>query len=250
MDAEELFAKRASSFGKQAAEYAEHRPDYPMPGIRWSLAGPGPDVHRVLDLAAGTGKLTDGLLTLGLEVIAVEPDPEMRGVLSTRFPEVMALAGTAEEIPLPDSSVDAVLAGQAFHWFDTERALTETARVLRPGGLLAALWNREDERVGWVAQLAALTSTGVTRSWNYEPDFPDHPAYSRFERKVFPHSHRRTAESLTATIGTHSHTLVVAPAERATLLSAIRRFLDTAPETAGREFDLPLRTTVIRARRS
>src|SRR5438094_928298 len=137
---EALFARRASSFGMHAAAYAEHRPDYPVAGIRWALAGAAHDVDAVLDLAAGTGKLTEGLLALGLTVTAVEPDPDMRAELTRRLPGVSALDGTAERIPLPDSSVDAVLVGQAFHWFDVNTALTEIARVLRPGGVLGALW--------------------------------------------------------------------------------------------------------------
>src|SRR5436305_7874146 len=139
------WARRASSFGAQAADYDEHRPDYPLAALEWSLAPVGSAGPRVLDLGAGTGKLTGGLLALGLlDVLAVEPDAEMLGELTRRFPEVDARPGSAEDIPLPDDSVDAVLAGQAMHWFDLARALPEITRVLRPGGVLAGLWNRPD----------------------------------------------------------------------------------------------------------
>src|SRR6266540_3981357 len=127
-----MFARRAGSFGMQAAAYAEHRPDYPADGIRWALAGATQVPRHALDLAAGTGKLTEGLLALGLEVTAVEPDKDMRAELARRLPGVLTLDGTAERIPLADSSVDAVLVGHAFHWFDKVAALTEIARVLRP----------------------------------------------------------------------------------------------------------------------
>jgi SAM-dependent methyltransferase len=245
----ELFAKRAGSFGSHAADYAEHRPDYPADGIRWALSGATRPVRRVLDLAAGTGKLAGGLLALGLEVIAVEPDGSMLAELSRRVPRASALAGTAERIPLARGTVDAVLAGQAFHWFDGERALTEIARVLRPGGVLGALWNESDVRVDWVVELDGLGRTSASWNRRYNEDLIAHPAFDPFEKAVFDHTQRRTADSLTATIGTHSHTLVISAAERAELLDRVRRYLRERPETAHGEFDLPIRTTVIRARR-
>ena len=202
-----------------AAAYAEHRPDYPADGIRWVLAGADHAPRQVLDLAAGTGKLTEGLLALGLEVTAVEPDPDMRAALSRRLPGISPLDGTGERIPLPTASVDAVFVGQAFHWFDATAALTEIARVLRPGGVLGALWNEDDLRVEWVAALAALNRTDASRREVATGKIPKHPAFQRIEREVFPHSQTRTADSLTATIGTHSHTLVVSDAARADLLS-------------------------------
>jgi SAM-dependent methyltransferase len=120
--------ERRLVFGSAAADYAAHRPDYPGSAIAWALEHtPGP---RVLDLAAGTGKLTAGLLDR--DVVAVEPDPGMLEVLRADLPQVEALLGTAEDIPLPDASVDAVLVGQAVHWFDPARAWPEIARVLRP----------------------------------------------------------------------------------------------------------------------
>ncbi|WP_306306462.1 class I SAM-dependent methyltransferase [Nocardia vinacea] len=107
-----LRAERASSFGAHAAAYAEHRPDYPAESIRWALEPVGTNAPVVLDLGAGTGKLTEGLLAIGAEVVAVEPDAAMRAELARRFPEVIASAGAAEAIPLADGSVDAVLAGR------------------------------------------------------------------------------------------------------------------------------------------
>src|ERR1044072_7134421 len=124
----ELLAQRASSFGSIAREYAEHRPDYPPYGIAWALAGCAHDVRDVLDLAAGTGPPTRGVAATGHAVTAVEPDDHRRAELGRALPRVPALSGTAESIPLPDASVDAVMVGQAFHWFDQQRALTEIAR--------------------------------------------------------------------------------------------------------------------------
>ena len=148
-----------SSFGAAAAAYAEHRPDYAQAAVRWALEpAPGP---RVLDLGAGTGKLTATLVALGADVVAVEPDPAMLAELRRALPAVRALPGSAEAIPLPDASVDAVLAGNAMHWFDMAVAGPEIARVLAPGGILAGLWNVMDDRVDWVAGLARVSGSAA-----------------------------------------------------------------------------------------
>ncbi|MEU8631654.1 class I SAM-dependent methyltransferase [Amycolatopsis sp. NPDC048633] len=243
-------ARRASSFGSRAAAYAEHRPDYPREAIEWGLSGASGTPRRVLDLATGTGKLTLGLTELGLEVTAVEPDPEMRAELGRVVPSATSLAGQAERIPLPDAEVDAVFVGQAFHWFDVPAAMTEIARVLRPGGVLVPLWNYEDDSVPWVAEFGDLGRTGVSRAWtNGEQEPATHPGFEPFESRAFHHVQRRTAESLVETIATHSHLIVADPADAAARLAEIRRFLTANPHTASGEFDLPLRTWTFRARR-
>ena len=128
-----------------AEAYERSRPGYAPTALAWlaERIGIGPG-RRVLDLAAGTGKLTRQLLALGAEVVAVEPGDGMRGVLLRVVPSAETLAGSAEAIPLPAAAVDAVTVGQAFHWFRTEEALSEIHRVLRPGGALALLWNEWD----------------------------------------------------------------------------------------------------------
>ncbi|HEU4363243.1 MAG TPA: class I SAM-dependent methyltransferase, partial [Mycobacterium sp.] len=144
---------RSLSFGSQAAAYERGRPSYPPEAIDWLLPA---DAHNVLDLGAGTGKLTTRLVERGLDVVAVDPIAEMLEVLRGALPATPALLGTAEQIPLPDSSVDAVLVAQAWHWFDPARAVPEVARVLRPGGRLGLLWNTRDERLGWVKELGRI----------------------------------------------------------------------------------------------
>ena len=131
-----------------------------------------------------------------------------------------SLPGRAEEIPLPDASVDAVLAGQALHWFDLDRAIPEIARVLTPGGVLAALWNVDDDRIGWVATLAQISkgkSNVTLLRWR------DRAGQARQERLAaagfglfetpevaeFENGQRRTVDSLLATIATHSNFLVM-----------------------------------------
>ncbi|HEY0168367.1 MAG TPA: class I SAM-dependent methyltransferase [Jatrophihabitans sp.] len=148
----------ARSFGSEAARYDQVRPSYPAAAIELLLAGlragPGEGrVPRVLDLGAGTGKLTAVLLDARAEVVAVEPDRQMLAVLAARLPQANALAGSAEGIPLRDGSVDAIMVGQAFHWFQRPEADRELARVLRPGGVVGLLWNVPDHSVEWVSKL-------------------------------------------------------------------------------------------------
>lgn len=242
----ELHARRASSFGTRAAQYAEYRPDYPAAALDWIL----PDgTEHVLDLGAGTGKLTESLLARGITVTAVDPDNAMLAELCKRFPAARALTGTAEEIPAGPDSVDAVVVGQAFHWFDLPRALAEIGRVLRPGGVLGALWNHEDHRVSWVSGFDSLIRTTASRVWTHPAPLPAHPAFGGVEQREFSHSVRRTAESLTAMVATHSHMLVCSEAERVAVTSRLMAYLRERPETSGGEFDFPLTTTVFRAQR-
>ncbi len=222
--------------------------------MRWALAPAGP-APRVLDLGAGTGKLTAMLVSLGADVTAVEPDPAMLAELRRALPGVRSLSGRAEAIPLPDASVDAVLAGQALHWFDMDLAAPEIARVLVPGGVLAGLWNLDDDRVEWVAGLAAVTGgTGrrtlsESRASGEETRMAQSGVLALFgpvEHAEFPHGQRRTADSLVATIATHSQMLVMPEAERARLLAAVRAYLGVRPETSSGEFTLPIVTSAFR----
>nr|WP_232327802.1 class I SAM-dependent methyltransferase [Kibdelosporangium sp. MJ126-NF4]CEL13333.1 Methyltransferase type 11 [Kibdelosporangium sp. MJ126-NF4]CTQ99024.1 Methyltransferase type 11 [Kibdelosporangium sp. MJ126-NF4] len=242
---------RATSFGQQATAYAEYRPGYPDSAIDWVLASRAGSPGHVLDLAAGTGALTKDLLTRAARVTAVEPDPAMRDELVRRVPGVHVLDGTAERIPLGDAEVDAVYVGQAFHWFDQDRALAEIGRVLRPGGVLGALWNDEDQRVDWIAELVRLTGTGVDGASDdlAGRELPAHPLFTRPERAEFDHVHRFTAESLTAAIATLSHALIATQRARAEMLERVQGYLRSRRETAHGEFEVALRTTVARAHR-
>ena len=140
-------AARSRSFESVAADYERHRPEYPDDAVRWAAQQLGLELGaRVLDVGAGTGKLTRGLVASGFEVVAVEPGGPMLAELREAVPEAEAHQAPAEAIPLPGESVEAAFAGQAFHWFDRERALPELHRVIAPGGGLALLWNWWDER--------------------------------------------------------------------------------------------------------
>jgi len=283
----ETHARRAASFGAAATDYAMHRPDYPVDAIGWAMAPALASIERahkgkraryaphppsgpaqsarpidVLDLGAGTGKLTAQLADLETSagkprVVAVEPDPQMLGELRRRLPSVRALAGKAEEIPLPDGSVDFVIAGQAIHWFNLDLAIPEIARILRPGGVLAGLWNADDARVAWVARLHEASGRrtvvpigGVERDDDDMNDWLGSAGKRLFfppEDEEFTHSHVRTAESMIATLRTHSAFLIMPAEEREAALANVREYLDSTPETASGEFSLPLITLALRA---
>jgi SAM-dependent methyltransferase len=251
VDDAELWARRASSFGAAARAYAEHRPPYPDAAVTWALEPVrSRRIVRVLDLAAGTGRVTESLQRAEVDVIAVEPDPAMRAAMLERVFGVAVLAGTAEDIPLPDERVDAVVVGQAFHWFDQERAQPEIARVLKPGGVLAAMWNTDDVRVPWVAEYTQRAGFGTGAPGHGAAAgsaLMSHPAFEPPQWASFDHAHRRTIDSLLMTIATYSALLVLADDERAARLAKVRDYLQSRPETAAGEFDLPLVAQVARA---
>jgi SAM-dependent methyltransferase len=252
--------RRASSYGAVAGAYAAHRPGYAADAVDWALA-PVRDRRpaRVVDLGAGTGKLTAALVRPDVAVTAVDPDPAMLAELRHLLPGVRALPGRAEEIPLPDGSADAVLAGQAAQWFDMDRSLPEIARVLTSGGVFAMLWNTDDDRAEWVAGLNQATPglADVTLS-TWRARIADAPlvrlgrsgSFAAAESAEFPHGQRRTAESYLATLATHSSVLVMAEAERDRLLAEARAYLASRPETTAGEFTVPLVTAVIRVTRA
>jgi ubiquinone/menaquinone biosynthesis C-methylase UbiE len=146
----------AHSFGGVADAYERGRPTYPAEAVSWML---GEQPQTVLELGAGTGKLTRVLAALGHDVHATDPDEAMLAVLEQQVPGVRTAVASAEDIPLADASVDAVIAAQAFHWFDLDRALPEIARVLRPEGRVCLTWNHRNEKIPWVRRLGALIGT-------------------------------------------------------------------------------------------
>ena len=137
----------ALSFGASAAIYDRLRPGYPAAAIARAIGAAA--IAAAVDLGAGTGRLTASLCERGLEVIALEPDVEMAKLLTARLPQIRVEIATAEHMPLPDASVDAVFIGQAFHWFSRPEADREIARVLRPGGIVAILTNVNPDDADW-----------------------------------------------------------------------------------------------------
>lgn len=146
----------ARSFGGVAGVYDRGRPSYTRDAVAWATSA---EPLTVLELGAGTGKLTEQLVALGHDVHATDPDAAMLDVLRARLPEVRTSVTAAEDIPASDRSYDVVVAAQAFHWFDHERALPEIARVLKPGGHLAVVFNARDERIPWVKKLGRIIAS-------------------------------------------------------------------------------------------
>jgi ubiquinone/menaquinone biosynthesis C-methylase UbiE len=236
---------RATSFAAVADVYERARPGYPREAVEW-LTGPPP--LDVVDLGAGTGKLTQRVLELGHRVTAVEPLPEMLDRLRAAVPDASAVLGTAEVIPLADDSADVVTVAQAFHWFDHGPALEEIARVLRPGGHLALVWNTRDEREPWVAKLSETVgsedASGVER---YVPIL-EARGFGHVERATFEHAQRLTRESLRDLVLSRSYCAVRTPEERVPILESVDALFDA--HAVGDEIELPYVTACFRAVRS
>ena len=234
--------RQASSFGAVAAAYERGRPPYPPEAVDWLLPA---SASRVLDLGAGTGKLTRQLRDRGLDVIAVEPSEGMREQLARAVPGVPVHAGSAEEIPLPDHSVDAVLVAQAWHWVDRSRAVPEVARVLVPGGRLGLVWNIRDEREEWVAELGRIMR-----------DPGDHhqdrgiigPPFGAVERSDVEWTHRLSRDELIDLAASRSYVITMPDRERAVVLAMVADLADTRlGENGAGELVLPYVTECYRA---
>jgi len=215
------WSERRVAFGPAAQEYAAGRPSYPTEALRWAL----PDGARtVLDLAAGTGKLTERLLELGLDVHAVEPLAEMRAAIPAA---AHAMDGTAEAIPLPDESVDAVTVGQAYHWFDPPAALAEMRRVLRPGGTIGLFWNLLDDSVPWVSEFVDVITAEERASEiaaEPRPIWTGAEGIGEPERALFRHRETYDADRLVAYVVSRSQVILLPPDERSALIQRVRAF--------------------------
>jgi SAM-dependent methyltransferase len=241
--------QRSLSFGAEAPAYERGRPSYPPEAIDWLLPD---DAADVLDLGAGTGKLTTRLVERGLNVVAVDPITEMLELLSNSLPDTPALLGTAEEIPLPDDSVDAVLVAQAWHWMDPARAVPEVARVLRPGGQLGLLWNIRDERADWVAGLGAILrqsdgAHAVSSTVSAAPRVG--PPFGPLEHRDVGWVHRLSPDALVDMVSSRSYVSTMPAADHENLLNELRRLMLTHPSLAGTgEIALPYVTRCWRTR--
>jgi SAM-dependent methyltransferase len=238
----------ASAFGSQAENYERARPGWPVDAVAGLIERFG--ARTVLDLAAGTGKLTRVLVRYADEVIAVEPVDGMRRVLEQQVPGARILTGTAEAIPLPDEAVDAVFVAEAFHWFDLDRAPAEIARVLRPGGHVAVLWNLPGATVEWVDEVYE-TLKAHRREHNQMPHQVDwrgalNAVFGPLEHEEADNEHVVDRELMVANLTSHSSIGSLPPDRLAAALAAAREVM----ERHGIERErIPIRTHIYTAQK-
>jgi SAM-dependent methyltransferase len=237
------------SFGSAAATYEAGRPSYPVEAVEWMLTPARREGRslRVADVGAGTGKLTRAVVELGAEVVAIDPDPAMLANLRGNVAGVPTFAGTAEAVPLPDASVDAVVLGQAWHWVDPDAASAEIARVLRPGGVLGLIWNVRDERVEWVRRLTEV----MHGSHAEELLAGDGPRvaepFVRLEQRTWQWSRPMTLAALADMMRSRSYIITATPDDRARIEAAFAAlFADDVALQSGGTIDLPYRTHAFR----
>jgi SAM-dependent methyltransferase len=223
-------------FSRGVDTYVRGRPDFPDAALDWlrsDLAlGPG---KTAVDLGAGTGKFTRLIIQAGAEVIAVEPVAAMRERLSRDLPSVKALDGTAQHMPLPDASADAVICAQAFHWFASAESLREIRRVLKSGGVLGLIWNIRDESIPWVAELTRIMAP-------YEGDAPRYyrgewrrafpaPGFGALQERVLRHQHVGSPEHVILDrVASVSFIAALNATSRARVLDQVRALIGATPE--------------------
>jgi ubiquinone/menaquinone biosynthesis C-methylase UbiE len=236
---------RAASFDQAAEVYERARPEYPVDAVDWLLP---PDAKVVLDLGAGTGKLTRALAARGLEVAAVDPSPNMLAQLSAAIPGATVSVGTAEDIPLADASVDAIVVGQAWHWVDQQRAIPQVARVLRPGGTLGLIWNMRDERTPWVARLTEVMHPAEGEVFARTGTIERGP-FSEIESANFEWSAEVSRDDLVNLLRSRSYFITADEAEQASILQGVHDLLDNDPDVGGQQtWTMPYVTRAFRMR--
>lgn len=241
--------RSAAGFSAGATAYASGRPGYPPEAVAWLRedVGLGPGTV-VLDCGSGTGKFVPRLRETGARVVALEPLPAMREQFALVHPETELLAGSAERMPLPDGSLDAVVCAQSFHWFSAEAALAEFRRVLVPGGRVGLIWNRRDARVPWVAELAAIVAPWEQQepratSGDWRDVFPAASFAPVGERSV-THLHVGDPERVIVERMLSVSLVAALPdAERAAVEREVRDLIARTPELAGKaEVGFPYQT--------
>jgi ubiquinone/menaquinone biosynthesis C-methylase UbiE len=246
----------AEGFSRNAADYERSRPGYPPAAVAHLINSLGlrPGI-TVVDVAAGTGKLTRLLTPSGARVIAVEPVEEMRDQLQRTTDGVEVVDATVERLPLGDASADAVTVAQAFHWFDGPAALAELARVLRPGGGLAVVYNQRDRATPWLAEVNALVEAhrhGVPQQWDgaWRSAFETTTLFTPLEETDFDNPQELAPDEFITRMRSMSYVGALPPAEQRRLFAAVAAVLASRPDTAGRTtLVIPQRTVVSICRR-
>jgi SAM-dependent methyltransferase len=241
----------ARGFEAAAEAYERGRPMYPAEAVEHLVRVLGIGAgRRVLDLAAGTGKLTRALVPTGAALVAVEPVAAMRARLADAVPTAEVLEGTAEAIPLPDGAVDAVVVGQAFHWFHGERALREIHRVLRPGGGLGLIWQSREPQRPWqhrleilIDRLATSEPRFRTGAWRHAFDVTE--LFEPLREETFRNVQRDGPDMLIDRVASISYVAAAPIDAREAVLAEIRDLLATDPDAAGSNvIELPYITNI------
>lgn len=236
--------RQALSFAAAADTYAKARPSYPVDAVAWLIG----DAERILDLGAGTGKLTQALVELDRDAIAVDPVEEMLDELSIAVPGVPRILGSAEDIPLDDDDVDAVVAGQAWHWFDTKRAIPEIARVLRPGGVLGLVWNSRDTSVDWMRRAGEIMKERHDASATFEEYVRITEPFGPVAEHVVRWTDRMSRARFLDLVRSRSYFITATPADQAATIAALEELFASHPDTRDtEELDVPYVTRCFRA---
>ncbi len=243
-----------SGYNRVAKDYDKGRIDYPPESIALLVKTLGLNSKKaVLDLGAGTGKLTKALSKADIRLSAVEPVEEMRLIFAEKFPTVPILSGKAEQIPLPDASQDVVLVGTAFHWFEGKQALNEIARILKANGSLGLIWNIFDGDLPWVQKIRTLLEApygkgglNLSKEWHkWQQPFHDHPSFSTLEHQTFIFSYRGTVQDVLDRVSSAKIMGTLTETEKKQLMQKVLDILASDPATQGKEvFDIPYRTEV------
>jgi SAM-dependent methyltransferase len=240
--------QRAASFGSVADVYERSRPDYPPQAVRWLVGDQRADV---LDVAAGTGKLTRQLRAFGHPVVGLEPSVQMLDRLRNVESEIPVVAGRSEALPFRPATFDAVTVAQAWHWFDRNLATAELARVLRPGGRACILWNFRDESVDWVAELSTLIgSEGTSEAQSDSDPLSSNAAFSASTKRTFRFEQVLDQDLLVALVRSRSYVATLPEDEQRALLDRIVNLCEEHSQLAGRSrFAMPYRTLAFRGQR-
>jgi SAM-dependent methyltransferase len=240
----------STSFGAAASAYESGRPEYPREAVEWLLAPARREARalRVADVGAGTGKLTRTILEVGADVVAVDPDAQMLAALRANVHGVPTFAGSAERMPLPDASVDAVLLGQAWHWVDPEPAAAEVGRVLRPGGVLGLVWNIRDESDPFARSLTAVMHASAAERLIAEGGPVVGEPFGELERRTWSWVRTMARAELLDMVASRSYVITAAPADRERILGEVGSLFEAAcrVEDGVEVVDLPYRTEAFR----
>ena len=239
----------STSFGAASGTYELGRPDYPSEAVEWMLRPVRHDGRalRAADVGAGTGKLTRVVVELGAEVVAIDPDPAMLAELRTQVHGVPTFVGTAERMPLPDASLDALLFGQAWHWVDPAAGSAEAGRVLRSGGVLGLVWNIRDESVPWVQRLTKIMRGSHAEEMLAEGDPPLETPFTDVEAESWTWSRPMTRDALFAMARSRSYVLTASDDERSRIESGLAALFDEIGAVGAATVDLPYVTKAFRA---